>query len=430
MKLNSKLQLATFFISMLMLTACGGGGGSAAPNPAAPNTSPTSQLLDGLWNSQCQASTELTGYDEQQIFNFKGNKLTTNKTFYVQNTNCKRSEEVLRARITANIALGDTVNPGTNTGHTKINITRTKVILVPMEKDFRRSFNDSSYTGNGSIYYGYGQGWNYELWLNISKIEAARKNFKINELVPDIFQISEKMVNGTTHKVLKLGAHGGNVDSESRPLALANSITAIQPNKTMQTQTAQAAGLTGQWKYACRKAKGSGYLDQKSTLEFTGNKRTTVISFYQSRICSGEPRYQVKIEADIVVGKVINPGAANEHTEIGIKTTEVKIKLNTADHPIMADDFNSSVFYDTEATNLYSGYGQTNWRGNTWKDISEIPDAIANLNIGTQVPDIFKISTVTADGDGHKELKMGDYKGSFDINGRAMSFEPQGAARQ
>jgi hypothetical protein len=33
MKVNNKLQLATFFISMFMLTACGGGGDSAATPP-------------------------------------------------------------------------------------------------------------------------------------------------------------------------------------------------------------------------------------------------------------------------------------------------------------------------------------------------------------------------------------------------------------
>jgi hypothetical protein len=40
------------------------------------------------------------------------------------------------------------------------------------------------------------------------------------------------------------------------------------------------------------------------------------------------------------------------------------------------------------------------------------------------VPDIFNISTVTTDKGSHKVLKMGDYQGNFDINGRAMSLEP------
>ena len=43
------------------------------------------------------------------------------------------------------------------------------------------------------------------------------------------------------------------------------------------------------------------------------------------------------------------------------------------------------------------------------------------------MPDIYQISTGTGGG---KELKMGDYKGSFDINGRAMSLEAKGAVLQ
>jgi hypothetical protein len=36
MKFKNKLQLGVFFVSMLMLTACGGGGGSTAPNLVTP----------------------------------------------------------------------------------------------------------------------------------------------------------------------------------------------------------------------------------------------------------------------------------------------------------------------------------------------------------------------------------------------------------
>jgi transketolase len=92
--------------------------------------------------------------------------------------------------------------------------------------------------------------------------------------------------------------------------------------------------------------------------------------------------------------------------------------------------FNAISFYINPVTDLYYGYGQTDWPTYPkidWKDISGVPDAIENLNIDTQVPDIFKISTVTGGG---KELKMGDYKGRFDINGRAMSLEAKGATLQ
>ncbi len=427
-----------------MLTACGGGGDSTEPNLVTPRVNQlvtipvTSQSLEGSWSTSCSASKSLTGYDEQQIFNFKGDKLTTNKFFYVQNTNCKHSAEVLRARITAGIELGKSVNPGTDTGHTKIDIQRTKVILAAMNSTVTNLFNNADHTSNESIYNGYGNtGWKALFWKNISNVEtpditAVRTNFKIDKTEHDILQISKKMVDGTTHKVLKLGIKGGNVDSDSRPISLAGSITATLQKKTIETQTAQAAGLTGQWKYACTMVKNDQTRLQTSTLDFEGNKLTTTIYFYdhndnQKQACSYYPLYQVEIEADIVLGKVINAGEVNEHTQIGIKTTKVQIKLDPTFYTFTSNEFNKGDFYNTPIPYLYYGYGQTDWQKDKWKDISSAPDAIEKLNIGTQVPDIFKISTAT---DGSKELKMGYSEGSYDINGRAIAFEPKGAVFQ
>ncbi len=149
-----------------------------------------------------------------------------------------------------------------------------------------------------------------------------------------------------------------------------------------------------------------------------------------SKCVSNKLLFEVETKADIVVGKVINKGAANEHTQIGIKTTMVKIKISPNHHGNTKANFNRADFYHTHLQNLYYGYGETNWQDDIWKNISDIPDAIENLNIGTQVPDIFKISTVTTDNLTHTVLKMGDYKGRFDIDGRAMSLEAKGAVLQ
>ncbi len=467
MALNSKLQLATFFISMVMLSACGGGGGDSAVTPAvtpavvttpvipavvttpvipavvttpvtlAVVTTPvTIQSLEGSWRTACQASKALDGYDEQDIFNFKGNTRTTTKSFYAQNTNCKHSAKVIRVREVAGIEFGAVVTPGTNTSHTKINITTTKVLLAAMNVHFTALFNNTGYTGNGSIYYGYGYGhvrinWEIFVWENISSSEAAKTNFKIAESVPDIWQISEKMVDGQSHKVLKMGNQVGNLDSDGRPLALATSSTATQPNKTTSAYTAQAAGLIGRWTYPCRISKGHPVYVQRKILDFEGNKLKTFINIYSTvntKQCIDRNLIsQVEREADIVVGKVINKGAANEYTQIGIKTTKVKVKLTGPLASAFAESYNRENLYHTHMKILYNGYGQTGWKANDWKNISGAPDAITALNIGTQVPDIFKISTVTGGG---KELKMGDYQGTFDINGRAMSLEPEAAVLQ
>jgi hypothetical protein len=144
MKVNHKLQLTVFFMGMLMLTACGGGNDSKPVTPPPPP--PVSQSLEGSWMTSCSASNNLAGYDEQDTFNFKGNTLTITKFFYQQDTNCKHSDEVLRARITAGIALGKEVNLGTDTGHTKIDITRTRVILDPMNSTLTALLNNAAHT--------------------------------------------------------------------------------------------------------------------------------------------------------------------------------------------------------------------------------------------------------------------------------------------
>ncbi len=228
MQLNSKLQLVAFFISMVMLSACGGGGGDSAPNLVTPavvttpvtpavvttpviqtvvttpvipavvttpvipavvttpvtlavvTTPVTIQSLEGSWRTACQSPKALDGYDEQDIFNFKGNTRTTTKSFYAQNTNCKHSAEVIRVREVAGIEFGAVVTPGTNTSHTKINITTTKVLLAAMNSTFKDLFNNTGHTGNGSIYYGYGlTNWKIFLWKNISSSDAAEKTLKL-----------------------------------------------------------------------------------------------------------------------------------------------------------------------------------------------------------------------------------------------------------
>jgi invasion protein IalB len=73
MKLNSKLQLTAFFMSILMLTACGGGDSATpqlTPQVTTPVT-PPSQSLKGSWSTQCQASKALDGYDEQDTLHHR-----------------------------------------------------------------------------------------------------------------------------------------------------------------------------------------------------------------------------------------------------------------------------------------------------------------------------------------------------------------------
>ncbi len=462
MNIKNKLQLTAFFISMLMLTACGGGGSTTPLSPMAPpvttitptvNTvTATLQKLDGIWGTSCQESPSLSGYDEKQIFNFRGNELTTTNTFYMRDNNapqtCKNSDQALIARINANVEIGPTISPGTDTEHTKINFTTTKVILSPMNNTLTTLLNNTNHTSHQSIYNGYSQReWLEKQWRDISDISAARSSFKINRIDPDIIQISERIVDGTTHKVLKLGVKGGNVDSDGRPISLTKNMTATLQTPTLPSEkTLQDVGLAGIWKYPCRIAKGNAKLYQISTVNFTNNQLTTSINFYVlrenmtthniivSEQCSSDRKilYQVKLEANIVLGKKINKGQIPEHFLISIKTTKVQIKVSpTYRWPErIQKNFDENNFYNTKITNLYHGYGQTNWEIDKWKNISSLPNAIKNFNIGRAMPDILQLSTVTVDGLTRQELKMGYYKGSYDEYGRPTSLEPKAAIRQ
>jgi hypothetical protein len=236
MQLKNKLQLGTFFMSMFMLTACGGGGSSTAPNQPA-----TSQSLAGSWSTLCQASTSLAGYNEMQIFNFKGNKLTTHNIFFTRNADqpqtCKHSDEALCEEIQSDFVLGETINSCMPTERTKINITSTKVMLDPLNSSVTALLNNANRTGNEPIHFGYGRNWQLEVWQDISSIDAARTNFKIDIPDPDILQISilpltDSKIDVASRKVLKLGVKMGNVDSDGRPISLDNSIIAFLQKKT------------------------------------------------------------------------------------------------------------------------------------------------------------------------------------------------------
>jgi hypothetical protein len=91
-------------------------------------------------------------------------------------------------------------------------------------------------------------------------------------------------------------------------------------------------------------------------LDFNGDKLKTDITFYLNTPskCANNSRilYQVAIEADIVVGKVINAGAVDERTQIGIKTTNVKIKLNSTSNARLGNVFNAISFYINPVTDL------------------------------------------------------------------------------
>jgi hypothetical protein len=112
-----------------------------------------------------------------------------------------------------------------------------------------------------------------------------------------------------------------------------------------------------EWTYPCQLSKEHPKWWQWKILDFEGNKLTTIISqfadrHYDCRNNTIHRLYQVKIEADIVLGKVINKGAANEHTQIGIKTTKIQIKLDSQYFGTVIQYFNEANFYNTSIGKL------------------------------------------------------------------------------
>jgi hypothetical protein len=420
MQLNSKLQLTAFFMSMLMLNACGGSGGSTAPNPVTPpatqlGTPQATTTLDGSWRTRCQESKPLPGYDQRQIFNFNGNVLTKEMTLFMRDDDdpqtCTKNKEALIVRVTGDVELGATLNSGTKSQHTKINFTDTKLEFKVVNSTLLTSFENPP-SKPTLLFQGYElNDWSLDVWKDLSSIPAARKNFNLGTTNSDIFQISKKQIDGVSHKVLITGDRKAN-HADGRPLTLNNSYFAVL-----------LSPLEGTWVGPCHNFRRNNNFKVRKIFQFQDSKLKIVSFFYlkntpAAATCSvNDEKFQSVIQADIVLGKTINPGQATSHSEINITTTNVTI------NPMLFTIFNDPSYTSFQ----YYGYGLKNWESNVWKDISSIPDAIKNFKIGISVPDIFKISTATIHGSTRKVLKMGDYKGSFDKNGRAMSLEPEGA---
>jgi hypothetical protein len=318
--------------------------------------------------------------------------------------------------------MGTTINPGSTNEHTNIDITNTKAMLVPMDNTVQVLLNNPGHTYKQSKYNGFGlTSWGNSYWKDVTNLPNGKTAFKINQPVADIFQITTVQNNGSPRKILKLGLKGGNVDGSGRPISLADSITATLKQTTQQFGNSIP---TGTWVYSCQLSKGhDNYRELKTLTVRSNNTLLTEIRFYpkSSTNCTATIAFEARINAELKYGKAIT---GTHFKEIGIKTTKVEMRVRTQAE---INEFTGQNIDNTPSTYIYYGYGATNWTYDSWKDVSDMTYAITNFNIGTEIPDIYKIYTERINNVNRSVLQMGDYKGLFDIYGRPMAVEAQGA---
>ncbi len=226
MKVKNKLQLAVFFMSMLILPVC-----------SAHELNPTPQQagLIGTWAIKCAKSKDVPGYHYNKGLRFVDNTLYTDFFYYKDHNSavnkCTLATLGFASEFETSIALGKTTSPGSKDEHTDINITTTNVQIVPMDKAYVAMFNDPSW--HAGVYSGFGKtDWAKGDLKDVSKLPQAIKDFHIGSSVPDIFQIS-KITNDL--RILKMGDKQGSLDPDGRPLML-DKIYATFARKLMPLQ--------------------------------------------------------------------------------------------------------------------------------------------------------------------------------------------------
>jgi hypothetical protein len=213
MKCKYKLQLAAFFMSILMLAAC-------KPNQIMATITPKEAGLTGQWSMKCEQSKTVYGYHYKKVFTFEKNSLQTTLGYYKDTTKggetCRSQALGFLATFNSYIVLGKTTSPGTRDEHTDMNINTTRVRLAPMDDEHLADFNRPGW--NAGVYSGFGQtDWKKNDLKNISNVPAAIIEFHIGTSLPDIFQISR---DPNDLRILKMGDKLGNLDQDGRPLML------------------------------------------------------------------------------------------------------------------------------------------------------------------------------------------------------------------
>ncbi len=220
-------------MGLLLLSACKGPdevkvkgtptlkSAHARPSTPIPPT-PRDAGLIGTWETGCvNKSTFMKKYYYQTTFKFYDNKLNTKITYHrigvTGSEACLPASTAFTAKFETSIVLGTTTDPKTKDEHTDINITTTKVQLVPMNKLYVKKFNDPKW--KAGVYSGLERtDWALDKWKDVTELPQAVIAFNIEKSMPDIFQVSKNPK--TMNRTLKMGDMQGFLDKTGRPKTL------------------------------------------------------------------------------------------------------------------------------------------------------------------------------------------------------------------
>lgn len=177
----------------------------------------------------------------------------------------------------------------------------------------------------------------------------------------------------------------------------------------------------GEWKSSCQKIPDIDSHHYRRVYDFSNNEMKTSIIYYDDALtkdvnrCSDKGKLlKASFVSSFTIGTVIDPGQEDEHTNIDITDSKLKVTpLNEAAVDILNNNTDPVL-------GIYKGFGITTWKLNVTHDLSGNLAARKTFNIGTMAPDIYKISVdaITE----IRSFRFGDKQGNIDADGRPINI--------
>lgn len=182
--------------------------------------------------------------------------------------------------------------------------------------------------------------------------------------------------------------------------------------------------LQGNWKAECSGAPNIAQRHYTRAYSIDRNQIKTKLTYFDDALTvDGDrcnPKGQVlgvNFVSNFTLGKVIDPGADDEHTNIDITHTKVTMTpLNKATAKIL--NANDGLLFAPYG--VYQGFGITTWALNVPHDVSTNASAMKVFKIQNITPDIFHIDVNNPKK--VKEFRVGDKFGDIDPDGRPITI--------
>ena len=215
----------------------------------------------------------------------------------------------------------------------------------------------------------------------------------------------------------------------------ANVINNATTQSSAPQQQVDDKGLTGQWIASCLPSKELPGYHYISVNNFSTDDAFVYdsIETYFYRDATGGSTCEDKSKGfssilDTTVffnfDEASNKGSNDEHTNIDFVLDNVALEV--------FDDYHKDLFNNGGGlgnNNKYSGYGIKDWIIGEKKYLNDIPAAYENFKIGTNIPDIFNISTRNITSVMKKIIQFGDPTNE-DADNRPISLSKNYAVKQ